>query len=161
MPNHSKHCEVALRIYGKDFSQLHRWMDFPSITYGIDHRRFRHDPDKTPSEALQLFGFLADQACLDHIILDELTSNGKNNFTPVPSSIKVQVARITRFFCRRKPKNQELTDAINLCIGSGYTVKQTSESLGISESTVYKYMDEYFKRNATPSDSALEENTLE
>ena len=144
MPNHSKHCEVALRIYGKDFSQLHRWMDFPSITYGIDHRRFRHDPDKTPSEALQLFGSLADQACLDHIILDDLTSNGKNNVIPT-NPIERQVLRDVTFFCKRKPTKQEKTDVINLCLSFGYSVKQTSETTKMSERTIYRYMPKWAK----------------
>jgi hypothetical protein len=49
-------------------------MDEPSTLFGKGHRRYRHDPIQTPLLAKKLFGELADQACLDHIRLDELES---------------------------------------------------------------------------------------
>jgi hypothetical protein len=72
MPNHEEHCEESRRRYGKSFSELHRWMDEPSVILGKDHRMHRHNPRKTPLEARQIFGENADHACLDHIRLDEL-----------------------------------------------------------------------------------------
>jgi hypothetical protein len=45
-------------------------MDEPSTLLGPSHRMHRHDPETTPREAKQLFGEMADQACLDHIRLD-------------------------------------------------------------------------------------------
>jgi len=74
MPNHEEHCQDSLRRYRKTFSELHRWMDEPSTILGPSHRKYRHDPNTTPKIAKQLFGPLADQACLDHIRLDELES---------------------------------------------------------------------------------------
>jgi hypothetical protein len=52
-------------------------MDEPSTILGPNHRKFRHDPNSTPYIAKQLFGPLADQACLDHIRLDELDRRRK------------------------------------------------------------------------------------
>jgi hypothetical protein len=72
MPNHEEHCEESRRRYGKSFSELHRWMDEPSLMLGTDHRMYRHDPYKTPLEARRIFGENADHACLDHIRLDEV-----------------------------------------------------------------------------------------
>jgi hypothetical protein len=144
MPNHAKHCEVALRHYGKDFSQLHTWMDFPSITYGVYHRRFRHDPDKTPIEALQLFGSLADQACLDHIILDAKTSDGQECIIPETGTrFKQTLAKLTQYLCRHRPTNEELTEAIGLLIGSGVSAEEIRKIMGISKSTYYKYTQEF------------------
>jgi hypothetical protein len=72
MPNNAEHCEDSLRRYGKPFSELHKWMDEPSTILGASHRKYRHDPNTTPKEAKALFGENADNACLDHIRLDEL-----------------------------------------------------------------------------------------
>ena len=74
MPNHEEHCAESLKRYGKTFSELHRWMDEPSLLLGAKHRIYRHNPFVTPSEAKAIFGFNADNACLDHIRLDELES---------------------------------------------------------------------------------------
>ena len=72
MPNHEEHCEESRRRYGKSFSELHRWMDEPSLMLGTDHRMYRHNPYKTPLEARRIFGENSDHACLDHIRLDEV-----------------------------------------------------------------------------------------
>jgi len=52
-------------------------MDEPSTIMGSKHRMHRHDPYKTPKVASALFGEYADQACLDHILLDRKTSEAK------------------------------------------------------------------------------------
>jgi RNA polymerase subunit RPABC4/transcription elongation factor Spt4 len=77
MPNNAEHCEDSLRRYGKTFAELHRWMDEPSTLLGPTHRRYRHDPHTTPQEAKAIFGENSDNACLDHIRLDELESRRK------------------------------------------------------------------------------------
>jgi hypothetical protein len=51
MPNHEEHCAESLRRYGKSFSELHSWMDEPSLILGAAHRQYRHDPYVTPIEA--------------------------------------------------------------------------------------------------------------
>jgi hypothetical protein len=77
MPSHEEHCQESLKRYGKSFSELHRWMDEPSTILGPHHRRQRHNPYTTPKITAELFGHLADQACFDHIRLDELESRRK------------------------------------------------------------------------------------
>ena len=77
MPSHEEHRQDSLKRYGKRFDELHRWMDEPSTVLGPSHRKYRHDPNKTPQIAKVLFGPLADQACLDHIRLDELERRRK------------------------------------------------------------------------------------
>ncbi|MCJ7632348.1 hypothetical protein MUP77_08140 [Candidatus Bathyarchaeota archaeon] len=74
MPSHEEHCKDSLKKYRKPFSELHHWMDEPSTLLGKGHRIHRHDPLKTPPVAKELFGHFADEACLDHIRLDELES---------------------------------------------------------------------------------------
>jgi hypothetical protein len=49
-------------------------MDEPSLLLGAKHRIYRHDPCVTPREAKAIFGEGSDNACLDHIRLDELES---------------------------------------------------------------------------------------
>lgn len=66
-------------------------MDEPSFLLGAKHRKYRHDPNVTPSEAKAIFGELADAACLDHIRLDELESR-KNNTTSETKSDHQMVA---------------------------------------------------------------------
>ncbi|MGA3289384.1 MAG: hypothetical protein ABSD42_04000 [Candidatus Bathyarchaeia archaeon] len=75
MPNHEEHCADSLKRYGKTFSEMHRWMDEPSLILGAAHRKYRHDPNVTPAEAKSIFGENADNACLDHIRLDVLEAH--------------------------------------------------------------------------------------
>jgi hypothetical protein len=74
LPNHEEHCAESLKRYGKTFSEVHTWMDEPSLLLGSSHRKYRHDPDVTPFEAKAIFSEGADNVCLDHIRLDELES---------------------------------------------------------------------------------------
>ena len=97
MPNNDEHCKDSLRRYRKSFSELHKWMDEPSAILGANHRKYRHDPNNTPKEAKQLFGENADNACLDHIRLDELERRGKGIRRGLqfkePSMIKISVEK--------------------------------------------------------------------
>ena len=79
MPNHEEHCAESLKRYGKTFSEVHRWMDEPSLLLGSSHRKYRHDPDVTPFEAKAIFGDFADHVVLDHIRLDEVESRQNHN----------------------------------------------------------------------------------
>jgi hypothetical protein len=75
MPNHEEHCAESLKRYGKTFSELHTWMDEPCLILGSQHRIYRHDPYVTPVEARAIFGVNADNACLDHILLDRFAAD--------------------------------------------------------------------------------------
>ena len=77
MPSHEEHCQDSLKRYGKRFDELHHWLDEPSTMLANGHRIHRHDPVSTPKLAKELFGELAEQACLDHIRLDKKESARK------------------------------------------------------------------------------------
>jgi hypothetical protein len=61
-------------------------MDEPSLILGAKHRKNRHDPNVTPDEAKAIFGEGADNACLDHIRLDELESRNKIKTSGLPDA---------------------------------------------------------------------------
>jgi hypothetical protein len=65
-------------------------MDEPCTLLGSAHRKCRHDPNVTPAEAKEIFGDLADHACLDHIRLDEL---GNRKGESAESSSEMRIAR--------------------------------------------------------------------
>lgn len=77
MPLLKEHEENSTQRYGTPFTELHIWMDEPCKMLGGAHRKYRHDPNTTPVEAKKLFGENADNACLDHILLDKATSREK------------------------------------------------------------------------------------
>ena len=97
MPNHEEHCEESLRRYDKSFAELHKWMDEPSAILGQKHRKYRHDPNTTPIVARKLFGENADNACLDHIRLDELETRRKGSKSQM--TVKVSMGN------RKQPQN--------------------------------------------------------
>lgn len=55
MPNLKKHCKNSEDRTGKDFEDLHIWMDEPGKTLNEDHRRVRHDLSYIPT-IKELFG---------------------------------------------------------------------------------------------------------
>jgi hypothetical protein len=79
MPSHQEHCADSMKRYGKTFSEVHTWMDEPSLILGSAHRQYRHDPYVTPIEAKAIFGDFADHVCLDHIRLDEQENRKRAN----------------------------------------------------------------------------------
>lgn len=94
MPNHEDHCAESLKRYGKTFSEMHSWMDEPSLLLGSSHRRYRHDPSVTPIEAKIIFGFNADNACLDHIRLDALESQRSIMTFWIPNNIHNEIRSV-------------------------------------------------------------------
>ena len=78
MPDLEAHCISCKKKYRYDFKLIHQWMDEPSsIAYG-NHRKLRHDWNKTPREAEKIFWnkvpeeyrILIKDAVINHIILD-------------------------------------------------------------------------------------------
>jgi hypothetical protein len=70
MPKLEEHEKDSKNRYGNPFTELHKWMDEPVKILGFKHRMYRHNPKTTPIEAKGLFGNNADNACIDHIMLD-------------------------------------------------------------------------------------------
>jgi ribosomal protein S27AE len=129
MPNREEHCEESLRRYDKSFAELHKWMDEPSAILGQKHRKYRHDPNTTPIVARKLFGENADNACLDHIRLDELETRRKgsksqmtvkvsmgNRKQPQSDPVRVGVVSIMAFIIGFLVYSQSLWGAIVLFI---------------------------------------------
>jgi TM2 domain-containing membrane protein YozV len=73
-------------------------MDEPSEIMGSKHRMYRHDPYNTPKEARLLFGEYADEACLDHILLDRRSSEAKGWQVDRPSKQTVMHPIALLFF---------------------------------------------------------------
>jgi hypothetical protein len=69
MPSFKVHRRCSLRRTGKDFAELHKWMDEPHRILKMDHRRVRHDLSYIP-EVIELFGKDAVFEFLMHISLD-------------------------------------------------------------------------------------------
>lgn len=79
MPNNEEHTKHCRELYGYGFEKIHKWMDETSKARGPDHRIDRHNIDKTPEKAYELFKnkvpkeykeYIKD-AVKSHISLDE------------------------------------------------------------------------------------------
>jgi len=70
--NLKDHEDSCVREFGKPFTEIHVWMDVKSGSLGRIHRMERHNILETPKQALELFGEGADEACVNHILLDAL-----------------------------------------------------------------------------------------
>lgn len=68
MSTFAEHCAEALETFGKDFAEVHLWLDEFAGTaeYGFRHRRKRHHKDGIKKVA-EMFGEEASQAARQHI----------------------------------------------------------------------------------------------
>lgn len=99
MPSHRIHCAQSLKRYGKDFTELHHWMDeMTTLVAYKSHRKFRHDPYKTPKVARRLFGEFADEACLDHIRLDALELKEEESAKAIINNPDHEIIRLSLQF---------------------------------------------------------------
>ena len=71
MPRFEKHCEESIRLLGKPYEEVHRWLDelAGSETYGMRHRRVRHH-EAGINKVRELFGEEAARAARQHVISD-------------------------------------------------------------------------------------------
>ena len=79
-----QHCEESLRLFGKAWEEVHRWLDefAGSGEYGFRHRRKRHHQAGI-REAVELFGEEAGPVARQHIITD-LKEEGWTEDDPFP-----------------------------------------------------------------------------
>ncbi len=79
-----EHCEESLRLFGRRFEEVHRWLDeFAGAPgYGMRHRRVRHHLAGI-GEAERLFGPGAAEAARRHIESD-LAEEGWSGRDPFP-----------------------------------------------------------------------------
>ena len=80
-------------------------MDEPVRLLGPNHRLVRHDIMTTPAIAKLLFGELADQACIDHIMLDSCqteTPLSQSDCSVVPSDRNRRIGSAHERQCGRR-----------------------------------------------------------
>lgn len=68
------HCKDCLQVLGKEYKEVHKWLDEYSKQYDPFihleyHRKFRHH-EQGVKEAEKLFGYYGSQAAKLHIIRD-------------------------------------------------------------------------------------------
>jgi hypothetical protein len=69
-----------MKRYGYGFRELFRWMDEPSNVTSYRHRKFRHDPWKTPEEAEKIFWDKVhpnQRQNIKHVVMDHINLDGK------------------------------------------------------------------------------------
>lgn len=71
-----KHCEHSIKVFGKPYEEVHKWLDELFTTYVSRHRKFRHH-DQGIKECEKLFGVEANEVAKLHII-DDLSEEGWN-----------------------------------------------------------------------------------
>ena len=71
MPKFEEHCTESVRLFGKSYAELHRWLDefAGSERYGMRHRRVRHHQAGI-NEAVRIFGTDVGPVARQHIISD-------------------------------------------------------------------------------------------
>lgn len=92
MPSNEEHIKHCKELYGYGFEEIHRWMDETSVARGANHRKDRHDIEKTPKKAFEIFKdrvpeeyreYIKD-AVKSHISIDYFdTKNKERRNTPV------------------------------------------------------------------------------
>ena len=79
-----EHCAESIRLFGKAFEEVHRWLDeyAGSEKYGMRHRRVRHH-EAGIRAAKMLFGEEAARAARQHVVSD-LRGEGRKDGDPFP-----------------------------------------------------------------------------
>ena len=80
MPPFKTHCAISLKRTSYDFAELHRWIDEPTRTLGIDHRTERHSYTESLKEFIKGYWDakrkgLGEKAVIEwlfHIAIDNL-----------------------------------------------------------------------------------------
>ncbi len=86
MPGFEVHCKESIRLFGKPFEEVHRWLDefAGSKKYGFEHRKVRHH-EAGIAEVCSLFGQEAEKVAKQHIITD-LKTEGWTPDDPFPKN---------------------------------------------------------------------------
>jgi hypothetical protein len=73
MPSLKEHCDISKKRTGKEFRELHEWIDAPKEYLGINHRIERHaDNEMYRTVIIEKFGDKAVIEWLFHIAIDNL-----------------------------------------------------------------------------------------
>ncbi len=65
------HCQESIRLFGKPYEDVHRWLDefAGGKEYGYRHRKLRHHEEGI-RQAVECFGNGAGEAARRHILTD-------------------------------------------------------------------------------------------
>ena len=148
MPSHEEHCQDSLKKYGKRFDELHSWMDELSTLLIGGHRIYRHDPVATPPIAKEMFGELADQACLDHIRMDKEEKRKKKSEGTISTAPKLYWWKNHPYIKRSMEKE------VDQYCGDEFLYKliETCDEKNRSENIAYHARRAYFKGQRESSD---------
>jgi len=71
MPKLDEHCSESQKTFGKDFAEVHIWLDEFAGTpeYGFRHRRKRHH-EAGIRKAVEIFGEVVVPVARQHIVSD-------------------------------------------------------------------------------------------
>lgn len=71
MPRFDEHCDESLKTFGRDFAEVHLWLDAfaGTVECGFRHRKKRHH-EAGIRQVTELFGEEAALAARQHIITD-------------------------------------------------------------------------------------------
>lgn len=88
MPMFDEHCAESVNAFGRDFAEVHLWLDAfaGTVEYGFRHRKKRHH-EAGVRLAAELFGEEAAPAARQHIISD-LKQEGWTDNDPFPRDEK-------------------------------------------------------------------------
>lgn len=71
MSSFQAHCRESVRLFGKPYQEVHRWLDefMGTEAYGMRHRKVRHHLAGI-REVVELFGEEAGKVARQHIMSD-------------------------------------------------------------------------------------------
>jgi len=84
MSSFQAHCQESLRLFGKPYQEVHRWLDefMGTEKYGMRHRKLRHHLEGI-KQVRELFGEESGEVARRHIISD-LQEEGWTEDDPFP-----------------------------------------------------------------------------
>ncbi|MBT3368239.1 MAG: hypothetical protein HN416_13885 [Nitrospina sp.] len=99
MSSFQTHCQESIRIFGKPYEGVHRWLDefMGTEGYGMRHRKLRHHLEGI-KQVRELFGGEAGEVARRHIISD-LKEEGWTEDDHFPENQKDYV--VMGLFCWR------------------------------------------------------------
>jgi len=88
MPNGNIHREISRCRTGNDFAELHKWIDYPTKTLGVNHRKINHAFTIEKANMIKEYWNkkgkgMGDKAVVEwlfHIAIDNLDTAYKTSF---------------------------------------------------------------------------------
>ena len=88
MSTFEEHCQESIRLFGKPYGKVHKWLDefMGTEKYRMRHRKVRHHQEGI-KKVVELFGEEAGKAARQHIIGD-FKEEGWTETDPFPKDQK-------------------------------------------------------------------------